>query len=153
MIDAMDVAKWFVAYSETDESGEAGLTNLKLQKLLYFAQTRYFVLTGTPLFENEMQAWAHGPVIPDVYHSFKSFGSNILNLADDDQFDFDIFDEDTNQFLLEIWDTYGGIAAWKLRDMTHAERDWADRYEPGLRNVTIPLIKRRARQPKVEERS
>ncbi|MFD2419431.1 Panacea domain-containing protein [Amycolatopsis pigmentata] len=68
--NASTVAKWFVAWAEADD--EATLSNLKLQKLLYYAQGHYLALTGRPLFDDEIQAWSHGPVVPAVYRQWNA---------------------------------------------------------------------------------
>lgn len=136
---AITIAKWFVAWSETDESGEAGLSNLKLQKLLYYAQGLHLGATGNLLFGDPIEAWDHGPVVPNVYHEFKEFDAGLLRLAPDDPFDFPDVDGDTTQFLIDVWDTYGGIAAWKLRNMTHDEPPWSRTYRQGERHVVIPV--------------
>jgi uncharacterized phage-associated protein len=138
LYDAMTIAKWFVAYAETDESGEAGLSNLKLQKLLYYAQGHHLGASGHVLFSDPVEAWDHGPVVPNVYHQFKDFDSGLIHLDSKDSFDFPDVDGDTTQFLIDIWDTYGGIAAWKLRDMTHGESPWSQSYRPGARHIVIP---------------
>lgn len=54
--------------------GEAfdDLTNMKLNKLLYFAQGHYLQRYGKPLFDNAVEAWDHGPVVPEVYTAYKS---------------------------------------------------------------------------------
>ncbi len=137
MFDALQIAKWFLAWAETDESDEAEITNLKLQKLLYYAQGHYLAKNGTRLFVDELQAWSHGPVVPLVYRYFKQFGSGPLKFAEDEEFSWADIDDHTTQFLIDIWDTYGGIAAWKLRNMTHGERPWADAFDRDQRNVVI----------------
>ena len=55
-VDAQEVADFFIKFS--NEHGD-NLTNLKLQKLLYFAQAWYLVFYKRPLFDNEIQAWVH----------------------------------------------------------------------------------------------
>ena len=57
------------------------ITNLKLQKLLYFAQGWFLALYDTPLFKEEIQAWIHGPVVATVYHSYKGFGYGPITAA------------------------------------------------------------------------
>ena len=52
------------------------VTPLALQKLLYFVQGIYLVLVGTPFFEEDCQAWVHGPVYENVYNLFKNFKYN-----------------------------------------------------------------------------
>jgi len=131
----MTIAKWFIAWAE--EEDESDLSNLKLQKLLYYAQGHHLASHGTPLFKDEIQAWSHGPVVPIVYHEYKRFGSDDVVLPDDDPFEFSDIDDDTSVFLSKVWNTYGGYAAWRLRNMTHEERPWKDHFD-GRRSVVIP---------------
>lgn len=46
------------------------ISNLKLQKLLYFSWLEYYRRNGTPLFEEEFEAWKYGPVVPSVYYDY-----------------------------------------------------------------------------------
>lgn len=133
---ALAIAKWFVAWGE--EEPEAALSNLKLQKLLYYAQGHHLARHGRPLFDDQVQAWSHGPVVPAVYHEFKRFGSGELGLDESDPFDWDDIDEDTTQFLIGIWEAYGSLAAWRLRNMTHGEAPWSEHFVDGQRSIEIP---------------
>lgn len=133
---ALTIAKWFVAWAAINE---ADLPNLKLQKLLYYAQGYHLGRFGEPLFRDKIEAWAHGPVVEAVYHEFKKAGSSDLVLARDDDFDWSSVDERTTQLLVEIWDKFGGLAAWRLRDMSHSEAPWKEHFEEGIRHVEIPL--------------
>ena len=128
MITAMDVARYFLAQCDP-EAGD-NLSNLKLQKLLYYAQGIYLALKGEPLFNDPIEAWQHGPVVPSVYHSFKRFGSNAVEL--DDDVDFNIFDEETQEILNEVFEVYGQFSAWKLRNLTHDEPPWAETPQGGI---------------------
>ncbi len=65
---ARDIARWFIAWAE---NVDAEVSNLKLQKLLYYAQGHRLGATGEPLFSDPIQAWAHGPVVAEVYHAYK----------------------------------------------------------------------------------
>jgi uncharacterized phage-associated protein len=56
--DALTIAKWFIAWAEAEEEE---LSNLKLHKLLYYAQGHYVTDSGAPLFKDDIQAWPHGP--------------------------------------------------------------------------------------------
>jgi uncharacterized phage-associated protein len=132
---ATTIAKWFVDWANSDD---AELTNLKLQKLLYYGQGHHLAMCGRPLFRDDIQAWSHGPVVPGVYHSFKQFGAGAISLADDDPFEWDHVDPATSQFLAKVWNTYGGVAAWKLRNMTHAEAPWMEHFAQGERYIVIP---------------
>jgi uncharacterized phage-associated protein len=132
---AMTIANWFVDWADAED---AELSNLKLQKLLYYAQGHHLAVHGRPLFREDIQAWSHGPVVPAVYHTFKTFGAGPVSLADEDPFEWDDVDSSTSQFLAKVWNTYGGLAAWKLRNMTHAEPPWFDHFNEDERYIVIP---------------
>ena len=122
---ALTVAKWFIAWAEAEEEE---LSNLKLQKLLYYAQGHHLARYRQPLFQDQIQAWSHGPVVPEVYRTFKGFGASPLELAEPDSFSWDDVDSDTARFLGEVWNTYGGYSAGHLRNMTHVEPPWRDNW-------------------------
>ena len=130
---ASDIAKWFTKWADFND---AELSNMKLQKLLYYAQGHYLADADEPLFDDEIEAWSHGPVVPSVYHEYKDFGSTEISPAPD--FELSSIDRDTAKFLQKIWNTYGGLAAWKLRNMTHNEDPWSKHFEDNERNVVIP---------------
>jgi uncharacterized phage-associated protein len=132
----MTIAKWFIAWAEAEDDE---LSNLKLQKLLYYAQGHYLARCGSPLFTDEMQAWVHGPVVPPVYRAFKKFGSSPLMLPDTDPFTWDQVDEATADFLGQVWNTYGCYSAGRLRNMTHDEPPWRDNWRgDDERGAAIP---------------
>lgn len=127
MLDAKDIAEWFLM--RVDDTAGDSISNLKLQKLVYYAQGCHLALHGKPLFGQPIQAWEHGPVVPDLYHSFKQYGSGAIPKPDD--FDLEKFDQETCNLLEEVFEVYGQFSAWKLRNMTHAEAPWRDAYSAG----------------------
>jgi uncharacterized phage-associated protein len=135
MHTANNVADWFLMWADSDD---AEVSNLKLQKLLYYAQGHYLGLTGSSLFEDEIQAWAHGPVVPNVYHRLKKYGRNPVDVADAvfDGFDWDDF-RDIEDHLIRVWNTYGQYDAWALRERTHRERPWLEAIRPDARQIEI----------------
>lgn len=132
---ALTIAKWFIAWAEAE--GEE-LSNLKLQKLLYYAQGHHLAKRHTRLFSDQIQAWSHGPVVPDVYHEYKGCGSATIELPDDDPFTWDDVDTETAGLLSKVWNTYGGFSAGRLRNMTHLEPPWKAHFRPGERGIVIP---------------
>jgi uncharacterized phage-associated protein len=117
-ISANRVADYFLSLADDEEA----ISNLKLQKLLYYAQGFFMALNnGTPLFREPLKAWAHGPVVTAVYHRFKEFGSGGITL---EGLDFDGVTDEVRELLGEVWTTYGQYSAWRLREMTHAEPPW-----------------------------
>lgn len=80
MIPAIKVAKYIINYGNKKNYS---ISNLRLQKLLYFIQAYYLAFTPShePCFAEEIKAWGFGPVVPFVYLTFRSFGgSSILGL-------------------------------------------------------------------------
>lgn len=131
----IDIAKWMIFWAEAED---ADLSNLKLQKLLYYAQGHHLGAKGVPLFSEPIRAWSHGPVVQSVYNKFRDFGSADIRLPQDDPFEWDDIDPETTDFLIRIWNTYAGYGAWQLRNMTHREDPWRKNFEPGYGNPTIP---------------
>lgn len=72
---AIDVARHIVNY--VNQNGGV-ISNLKLQKILYFIQGTYLSTAGKLCFPDLIHAWEFGPVIPEVYYEFKRFGSNSI---------------------------------------------------------------------------
>lgn len=72
---AIDIAKYIIT---SCNNKDLPVSNLKLQKMLYYAWIDYYKATGTHLFDNEICAWKFGPVVPDVYYEFCSFAGNAI---------------------------------------------------------------------------
>lgn len=115
MTTAMDVAEYFLAAAPKEDP----LTNLKLQKLCAYAQAVSLAYAGKPLFDEKIEAWTHGPVVPSVYNAFKGKGSKTipprLSLGDA----IAKFNETAKYILQMTWTAYGRFTAWALRDQSH----------------------------------
>ncbi|MEM6598403.1 MAG: type II toxin-antitoxin system antitoxin SocA domain-containing protein [Cyanobacteria bacterium P01_D01_bin.36] len=122
MMRAVDVAHYFLCQLDSD-AGDL-ISNLKLQKLLYYAQGFHLAVCDEPLFEEPIEAWTHGPVVSEAYHEFKEFSSSAIPCPVG--FDFSIFDAETSELLDEVYTVYGQFSAWKLREMTHEESPWRE---------------------------
>ena len=88
---AIHVAKWFLAYNRNvmNEEGAESISNLKLQKLLYYAQGCFLAVHDKLLFADSILAWQHRPVVESVYKIYKSFGANGIDF--DEDFDFSAY--------------------------------------------------------------
>ncbi len=133
MLSAKAVAKYFLA--RVDEDAGDGISNLKLQKLVYYAQGFHLALHDAPLFRERIEAWEHGPVVPELYREYKAFGSASIPAPRD--FDPHEYSPEVTRLLDEVYDVFGQYSAWKLRNMTHEERPWIDAYENGERGRVI----------------
>lgn len=151
MYKASDIALWFL-YKNAAESKEhslnaveddvyEGITNLKLQKLLYYAQGVYLALYNERLFSDNIMAWEHGPVVVDVYKEYKENGRNQIKLKRNNEFDKIITkiegDSKASNSLNLVYDNFAIYTAWQLRNMTHEEGSpWSITVaEKGLNNV------------------
>lgn len=122
MIGALDLAKYYLKLAD-DDSGEL-LSNLKLQKLLYYAQGFHLACFGAPLFRDSIEAWTHGPVVPTVYHEYKHNGSCGIQ-PPEENVKLNVND-DALEVINDVYYGFGQFSAWKLREMTHREPPWAD---------------------------
>lgn len=85
--DALDIANYIVEYQLEKNKP---VTNLKLQKLLYYVQAASLVENNKPMFKEKINAWQYGPVVEDVYSIFRSYinkpitslASSLLDFAD-----------------------------------------------------------------------
>ena len=116
-VTAQQVADYIIAFA--NGAGEP-ITNLKLQKLVYYAQGYSLALTGGVLFQDEIEAWVHGPVIPGLYHRYKEFRWQPINV----DVDVPAIPENIKEFLDSIIETFLPIDAFKLERMTHKETPW-----------------------------
>ncbi len=128
MCSALDVAKYFLLKSDP-EIGE-NISNLKLQKLLYFAQGFYLAFYNDSLFSARIEAWAHGPVVPEIYHRYKEFEGNAIPAPRN--FDVSKITKKAQSLLDEIWTVYGQFSAWKLREITHGHIPWKNTPQGGI---------------------
>lgn len=117
---ALDVSKAFLLLSQP-EIGD-GITNLKIQKLLYYAQGLHLALYGKPFFNDAILAWKHGPVVESVYKNYKKYGAQIIDRPETKS----VLNDKQSEFVREIWKIFGQFSAWKLRDMTHSEMPWKE---------------------------
>ncbi|NOY83596.1 MAG: SocA family protein [Nitrospirae bacterium] len=125
MLTCHDVAKYFLAQSDR-EAGDL-ISNLKLQKLVYYAQGFSLALNNEPIFPEKIEAWTHGPVIPTLYQAYKAYDSSVI--PSPSGMDFSVYSQENIEFLDEIYSVFGQFSAWKLRNMTHEEPPWRDASE------------------------
>ena len=113
------------------------LTNLKLQKLCYYAQGFSLGKLGRPLFLDDIQRWNHGPVIPNLYQQYKTFGNKPIPAPDN--LNLGLFSAEVRGVLNSVIQRYGGLSAQALRNQTHKESPWKNTPDGG--NITYPLMR------------
>ncbi len=137
---ASDIAKYIISYCS---SRNRPISNLKLQKVLYFTWVDYFRETGTALFLDDICAWQLGPVVPDVYYDYCSYGGRPIYLTYNGIED-EISERD-EAILNEIIERYIDIPASTLVNKTHRSGTaWDYIYGGGTGNrdvIPFSLIK------------
>jgi uncharacterized phage-associated protein len=133
MYKAKEIARWFLIrnYLEEQQDNEIEqMTNLKIQKLLYYAQGVCLAIQDNPLFSDDIVAWKHGPVVEEVYHEYKVYAGDGIEYKreDNDEMICDklVKDKETIDILEFVYKEFGQYTAWKLRNMTHDERPWKE---------------------------
>jgi uncharacterized phage-associated protein len=119
MRQARDVALYFLHRVDRDEGDT--ISQLRLQKLVYYTQVWSLVLRNQPFFEDEIQAWVHGPVIVGVWHDYNCYGKRDIPLPVEPVPQFDPVEE---RLLAHVWQCYGELSAGQLRNLTHQEQPW-----------------------------
>lgn len=118
---AIQIAKYFLTLINQDEGDT--ISNLALQKLLYYAQKEHLLTFRKPLFLENLIHWQYGPVVKEVYNEYKKYGSGAIDVEKED-LDYGNLDEATKQFLNVVFDKYGAYSAWVLSQMAHQEKPW-----------------------------
>lgn len=116
------------------------ISNLQLQKVIYFTWVEYYKKTGKTLFMDDICAWQFGPVIPEVYYEYCSYGGRPINIMCETA-----ISESDKGILDGIIEKYVQIPVNKLVDMTHQKGTAWDRiYQNGSGNrkvIPFSLIK------------
>ena len=128
---AREVAYAFVNLFKDDDEG---ITNLKLQKLLYYAQGFSYQRFKAPLFDDEIEAWHNGPVVYEVYKRYQSCGSEPIRVYENVD-----LPSDTERLILDVAREYGQYTSTRLVNMTHKDGSpWKQRYVRGEMRTIIP---------------
>lgn len=130
--DVLGVCRLIVNYSNEKNYN---ISNLKLQKLLYFIQAYFLAKKNKLCFDEEIQAWAFGPVVPKAYHAFRQYGGCNIPKIRDDRVGNDIkkveFEKSDEQDIKNIVDVFSKYSASALVTLSHNQDPWRDAYEEG----------------------
>lgn len=103
------------------------ISNLKLQKILYFLQAQFLVSRGAPLFSDPICAWDFGPVVENVYHNYKVFGSAHIPIIHEEKYPYYIDREDA-KLINEVLDYVEPYSATTLLNFIHNQMPWKKAY-------------------------
>lgn len=124
MYRALDVARYII--NRYDTQGKT-ISNLKLQKILYFVQAEFLVAKNKSCFVDEIEAWDFGPVVPEVYHKYKIFGGSNIPVLGNSGFP-NVISKGDQVLVDRIMDACATYPASVLVDITHSQAPWIDAY-------------------------
>lgn len=131
---ALEAARYLI-YLMSDSFDD--LSNMKINKLLYYAQGQCLLKNGYPLFDDKIEAWQHGPIVESVYQAFKGYESAPIPVESGS--DCAEMDEEAKDLLFDVARVYGRYTASALRNMTHrVGTPWERLYDSGSLHVEIP---------------
>ncbi|MGX7593647.1 Panacea domain-containing protein [Planococcus plakortidis] len=122
---AETIADWLLSKSE--------MSPKKLQKMLYYSYTWVLTLMNeaeesleNELFEEDFEAWVHGPVIPSIYQKYRPYGYQDIPKSNKE---VEIDDEEIVDILEQVYATYGGYNGNELESISHQEKPWLEARE------------------------
>lgn len=155
MYQVLDICRYVINYSN---ERNYGVSNLKLQKILYFIQA-YFLINSEnkePCFAERIEAWDLGPVVPEAYREYKQYGSGDIpsittyfqfkagNSWEPERVEYEgslVADKDC-KLINEVVDKFADYAASDLVKLTHNQAPWKDAYARSQNNeITIRAIR------------
>lgn len=146
-IDPRDIAKYYLYRSTVD--GDL-ITPLKMQKLVYLAYGSHLVRKKERLFEDKIEAWPNGPVVPRLYQALKRYGSAPIeasfvgNVTEEEL--TEKFSSDVKQTLDKVYEKFISKSAFELVALTHQQKAWLEARkglqdtEPSKRELEDELI-------------
>ena len=115
MVNVLDVAQYIL-------NNQGSMTTMKLQKLVYYSQAWSLVWDEKPLFDDKIEAWASGPVVPNLYNVHKG-KFEIESLGKWQPAKLEDYERITIDAVLNL---YGEKPAQWLSDLTHMENPWKE---------------------------
>lgn len=134
---ALDVAKYFLFKANTE--GDL-ISNLKMQKLLYYAQAWHLVNFDEALFKEAIRPWKLGPVIREVYNEYKKFESSAI-IYKSTGLERKLFSDEQSNYLDEFYDIFIKFTAHELVNMSHNEPPWKYAFERGRSEISHGSMK------------
>lgn len=130
-MEALNVANYII----DNWSDKFEITNLKLNKLVYYSQVESLRKYNHPLFDDIIEAWQYGPVEPAVYRAFSSNGRNCIRKSTGSV----MLDETSKKLIDSVMNRIGMLSAFDLVTLSHKpDGAWAKVYSPDRDNPITP---------------
>lgn len=145
MYKAIEIANYIIdrCYNQNNHKS---ITNLKLQKCLFYLQREYLVKYNEPLFEDDIEAWCYGPVVSNVYYEYCSSGSmpiwplwSYSSTVDKNKYVPNL-DKTLQEFLNSLIDKYKDYDIWQTVEQIHGKDGaWYKTYHEKGNKAIIPI--------------
>jgi len=99
------------------------MNNEKLQKLCYYAYSWYLTLFNRRLFSKRFQAWAEGPVCPELYNKYKIYEGKLIPMVNKKLAEI-IAEEDLRDFLEAVYFAHKNLTHDELKILSCSEEPW-----------------------------
>lgn len=139
MLSAIDVAHYVIA--RTNKIGH-GISNLKLQKVLYLIQAEFLVVFDHPCFVDDIEARSFGVVVPSVYNKFKMYGACRIWYLEDRHPEWLQLDvaPDEKYHINCVIDDLLDIHSSDLTQITINQDPWKKTYQKDQRRIIKPSL-------------
>ena len=132
---AMRVAEYIITVSFDNRTP---VSNLKLQKMLYFAQGEALKDYGSVAFEDQIEVWNYGPVVRTVYEKFRHYGASPICK----RYDTPTINGDIKSVVDRVTAQYGDQSAWDLVQETHKNgTPWKIALDSGRSTISVRSMK------------
>lgn len=145
IVSAKELACYIIDYY--NEKFEKTISPIKLQKSLYFCfaywggfvrqsqmnETEITIDKSDWLFEEQIEAWVYGPVVPDVYHD-----KELHNSKNDELF---TGNEDVKDYINGVLDNILEVSDFKLVEVSHSDKCWKKNFDPNSERHNVPIDK------------
>lgn len=127
MVQATTLAQYIINKSIQDNKP---ISNLQLQKILYFLQVQYYRCFGSLLIPDDFCAWQYGPVIPEIYYKYCGYGG--FKILSKSSIDGEL-EEEVTSFVDKNIQPLRDLSPWDLVEKTHKRGGaWDKTYQDGV---------------------
>lgn len=141
--DLLGVCRLIVNYSNEKDYN---ISNLKLQKLLYYIQAYFLVKKKRPCFDEDIEAWACGPIVPAAYMVFEQYGGCNIPEIRDGRIGKEIracaFRKEDAEDIRRIVDVFSGYSASAMTVLSMKQGPWKECRELGKKRIAEEAILR-----------
>ena len=126
MYNVLDICQYILYYYRINDKS---LSNLKLQKILYFLQAEFLVAKNTPCFSEEIMAWGCGPIVPKAYYEYRIYGGALIPNFNTKNNSYLFYGDDLS-IINEMLKTTINYSPTIMTQITLKQTPWKQTYSP-----------------------